>query len=88
MELGEEVSNSKPRNPLKEDKDIIQNIGISNTGLLDSHKILSNTKRQFDDVEQYVALHQKLRERKKAQKAAKNAGKDASKKSGKNKKSE
>ena len=69
MELGKEVSNSKPRNPLKEDRNIIQNIGISNTGLLNSHKILSNTKVQYNDVERNIALHNKLRARKKARRS-------------------
>ena len=69
MELGKEVSNSKPKNPLKEDRNIIQNIGISNTGLLNSHKILSNTKMQYNDVEKNIALHNKLRARKKARRS-------------------
>jgi hypothetical protein len=79
MELGKAVSNAKPENPLIEDKRIIQNLGISNTGLLGSHKILSNTKSQYSNVDKHVQLHNKLRARKKAR-AQKRPGEDAEQK--------
>ena len=71
LELGKEVTSQALRNPYTEDKTIIQNLGISNTGLTKSHHEASNTKTMYKAIEEQMNIHKRLIARKKARKAKK-----------------
>jgi len=51
--------------PFEEDKRILNNLGVTNTGLRDSHKQMSNTKIMYSEIDRVVKKHNEIRARRK-----------------------
>ncbi len=51
------------RLPFEEDRRILNNLGVTNTGLRESHKQMSNTKLQYSEIERVVKKHNQIRAR-------------------------
>ncbi len=49
--------------PFEEDKRILNNLGVTNTGLSHSHKQLSNTKLMYEQIDRVVKKHNEIRAR-------------------------